>query len=259
MPEVKKYAPGSPSWVELATTDEKGALAFYRALFSWKDSPQPMGEGRFYHIQQIRGLDAAALYEQSPEEKKSMPAHWTVYFTVAHVDQTAARVKGLGGNLVMPPFDVMEAGRMAMAQDPLGAFFALWQPKNHIGCRIRDEVGALNWVELVTTDSKKAARFYSALLGLETSKMPGPMDYTLLRVAGKDVAGIFDMTKDMPPMPPAWMAYFEVGVVGRAAKKAQSLGGKVLLQPKTIPEVGRFAAVQDPQGAVFSIFKPSAM
>ncbi|MDO8473194.1 MAG: VOC family protein [Dehalococcoidia bacterium] len=258
MPEIKKYAQGWPSWVELATTDEKGALKFYGSMFGWRNKPQPMGPGASYHMQLVKGLEAAAIVELSLDDKKRrIPAHWRTYFTVLKVDETARRIAALGGKLVAPPFDVMEAGRMAVGQDPQGAMFNLWQKKNHIGSRIRNETGAVNWIELLTTDSKKAVAFYSGLLGVESHKMAGPGDYTLLSVDGEDVAGVMQISEEMGPIPPSWNVYFGVGVVGAATKKAQSLGGKVLMDARTEPGVGRFATLQDPQGAVFSLFKPS--
>lgn len=258
MPEIKKYEQGWPSWVELVTTDEKGALKFYGAMFGWKDRPSPMGPGQFYHMQQLNGLDTAGIAGLNPEDRKrGTPSHWRVYFTVANVDQTVRNIAPLGGKLTAPPFDVMEAGRMAVAQDPQGAMFYLWQSYKHIGSRLRGEIGSVNWVELMTSDSKKAAAFYFGLLGIESHKMAGPGDYTLFSVNGDDVAGVMQISKEMGPVLPSWNVYFGVGVVGAAVKKAQSLGGKVLMEARTEPDVGRFAALQDPQGAGFFVFKPS--
>ena len=77
MPEVTKHAPGTPSWFELSTTDEKGALEFYGALFGWVDEPQPMGENVFYHMQKLNGLEAAAIYQQQEEERnQGVPGTW---------------------------------------------------------------------------------------------------------------------------------------------------------------------------------------
>jgi predicted enzyme related to lactoylglutathione lyase len=92
-------------------------------------------------------------------------------------------------------------------------------------------------------------------LKVEAAKMPGPLDYTILTVGGKQVAGIFAIPKEIGPVPPNWMVYFAVADVDASVKKAQSLGAKVLANPMDIPGVGRFATLQDPQGAVFSVFK----
>jgi predicted enzyme related to lactoylglutathione lyase len=257
MPEVKRHPQGEPCWAELATSDEKGALKFYSGLFGWKDDAQPMGPGMTYHMQKIEGLTAAALYQMGPEEK-GHPPHWRVYFAVTSADETAKKVKAAGGKLMMEPMDVMDAGRMMAAQDPSGAMVAFWQAKRHIGYNVMNEPGAVVWNELLTRDAKKAVPFYKAVLGVEAVTMPMPgMDYTMLKVAGKDVAGIMAMPKEVPAQVPShWGLYIEVVNADAAVKKAQSLGGKAIMPAQDIPNMGRFATLSDPQGAVFSIFQP---
>ena len=76
-----------------------------------------------------------------------------------------------GGTVLFGPMDVFTAGRMAMLQDRQGAAFAVWQPQDHIGCRVKGEPGAIMWNELVTTDQKDATDFYTGLLGLGSVSM----------------------------------------------------------------------------------------
>ena len=127
MPEITGYPQGTPSWAELSTTDAAGALEFYSALLGWEDDPQSMGPDMgFYHMQRLRGLEAAALYEQGPEEKaQGIPAHWRTYFTVTNTDAAVERAKAAGGSVVFGPMDVFEAGRTCMLMDPQGAVFAV--------------------------------------------------------------------------------------------------------------------------------------
>jgi uncharacterized protein len=116
--------------------------------------------------------------------------------------------------------------------------------------------GRFVWHELHTTDRSKAMKFYATLIGWETKDVPmGPGDpYGLCLLGGKDIAGI---TKSMAPahVPSHWLPYIAVDDVDASAAKLKELGGKVLQAPMDIPEVGRFAAVADPQGAAFAIFK----
>ena len=101
-----------------------------------------------------------------PEERQSgTPPHWNLYVTVANVDETVKRAEGLGARVFAPPFDVMGAGRMAVLQDPTGAVFQLWEPKEHIGAKILNEPGAVCWSELTTRDTAAAESFYTALFG----------------------------------------------------------------------------------------------
>ncbi len=262
MPEVTSHAPGAPSWAELDTTDEKSALAFYGALFGWADDPQEITPGWYYHMQKLNGLEAASIYLQSDEERsQNVPPHWNVYFTVNNVDQTAEAVGQNGGTVVFGPMDVFEAGRMAMCQDPQGAFFAIWQAKQHIGCRVKGEAGAMCWNELLTTDRDAGIEFYIKVLGMERGDVMQPMEYAMLKAGGTEVAGVMEITAEMGPVPPNWSVYFGVADVNATVEQAQSLGGKVYMPPTDIvpvegqPAIGRFAALGDPQGAVFSIFQ----
>ena len=254
MPEITEYAQGTPSWAELSTTSETAALEFYGALFGWADDPQPAGPDMIYHMQKSNGLEAAAIFQQSEDERnQGIPPHWTTYFTVENVDQIAEKAAQTGGKVVFGPFDVFEAGRMAVLQDRQGAVFAAWQPKSHIGSRVKYEPNSVNWSELLTTDPEDAGAFYSGLFGVETGKMPGPVDYTLLKVQGTDVAGFMQITSEMGPIPPNWMVYFGVVNTDESVAKAESLGGTVLYPATDIPDIGRFAVLQDPQGAAFSV------
>jgi predicted enzyme related to lactoylglutathione lyase len=256
MPEVTAHSPGTPSWAELSTTDEAGALAFYGALFGWVDNPQQIGENWYYHMQKLNGLEAAAIYQQGEEEKnKGVPAHWNTYITAENVDAVAEKASQTGGKVLMGPMDVFDAGRMAMLTDPQGASFAVWQPKQHIGVRVKHDPGAMTWNELLTSDPDAAIEFYGGLLGLERGETMAPMNYTLIRAHGEEVAGVMQISPDMGPMPPMWNIYFAVANVDESAAKAQSLGGNVVVPPMDIPDIGRFAYLSDPQGGFFSIFK----
>ena len=117
--------------------------------------------------------------------------------------------------------------------------------------------GAFSWVELMTSDPEAAKQFYGALFGWEmtTSPMAGT-DYTVVKVAGEEVAGMMKMPPTVPAgVPPHWTAYVTVADVDAAVAKAQQLGGAVLHPPTDIPGVGRFAVLQDPQGAAISVIK----
>ena len=262
MPEVTAHAPGAPSWVELDTTDETAALTFYSALFGWDDDPQEITPGWHYHMQRLNGLEAAAIYGQSDEEREqNVPTHWNIYFTVENVDATAEVVGQNGGSVVFGPMDVFEAGRMAMCQDPQGAYFALWQANQHIGCRVKGEAGAMCWNELLTTDRAAGIEFYIKVLGLERGLVVQPIDYAMLRAGGTEVCGMLQITPEMGEFPPFCTVYFGVADVNAALEQAQSLGASVYVPPTDIipyegqPPIGRFAALADPQGAAFSVMQ----
>jgi len=260
--EFASHTPGTFSWPELATTDQKGAVAFYRALFGWDLNEQPIGPTETYSMFQMRGKEVAAAYTMRPEERQhGAPPHWNNYVTVTNVDEAAKKAEGLGAKVFAPPFDVMDVGRMAVLQDPTGAVFQVWQAKKHIGARILNEPGALCWTELTTSDTKAAEKFYTQLFGWTPKHgAPGaPMEYTEFSVAGTPSIGMMAKPKDMPAhIPSYWMPYFQVTSVDASASKAKELGGKVMVGPQDIPDAGRFAILVDPQGAVFAVFQRRA-
>ena len=262
MQEVTSHAQGAPSWAELDTTDEIGALSFYSALFGWEDDPQEIVPGWFYHMQRKNGLAAASIYRQSEEElAQNVPPHWNTYFTVSSVDETVKAVGRNGGSVVFGPADVFEAGRMAMCRDPQGAHFAIWQANQHIGCQLKLETEAMFWNELLTTDSVAAIDFYIAVLGMERGEVALAMDYPMLRAGGTEVVGISQINPDMGELPPYWVAYFGVDNLDATVAQSQSLGATVFIPPADIvkeegqPPVGRFAHLADPQGAAFALMQ----
>jgi predicted enzyme related to lactoylglutathione lyase len=152
----------------------------------------------------------------------------------------------------------MDAGRMAVLQDPTGAVFQIWEPKKSIGARILSEPGALCWTELTTSDTKAAESFYTRLFGWSPKhSSPGaPMEYTEFSVGSTPSIGMMPKPPQMPAhVPSFWMPYFQVSNVDVSASKSKELGGKVFLGPQDIPNAGRFAILTDPQGAVFAIFQ----
>ena len=115
------------------------------------------------------------------------------------------------------------------------------------------------WYELMTTDAKAAQGFYSKVVGWKAQDLPG-MDYTLLLAGDAPMAGLMALTKEMCDggTRPAWVGYVGVNDVDAYAGRVTKAGGAVHVPPTDIPNIGRFAMVADPQGAVFSLFKPSS-
>jgi predicted enzyme related to lactoylglutathione lyase len=259
MADYSSHAPGTFCWPELATTDQKSAVSFYRSLFGWDLNDQPMGPAETYSIFQMRGKDVGGAYTMRPEERQhGAPPHWNAYVAVVNADETTNRAKALGAKVLAPPFDVMDSGRMAVLQDPTGAVFQIWQPKKHIGAKVLREPGALTWTELATRDPEAAKRFYTSLFGWkEKTSTGGGMTYTEFSAGDQPMAGMMEMNAQMVSMnvPPNWLTYFQVADVDATANNATRLGGKLTVPPMDIPNTGRFSVIQDPQGAVFAIYK----
>ena len=116
--------------------------------------------------------------------------------------------------------------------------------------------GVFSWNELLTSDVEGAKKFYSELIGWTMEDMPSPGGtYTVMKVDSEQVGGMMQMPEQAGQSPSMWGAYISVDDVDGIAARCESLGGKILSPPMDIEGVGRFAVLQDPQGAVFSILK----
>jgi predicted enzyme related to lactoylglutathione lyase len=250
MPERTQYAPGTPSWVDLQTSDPAGAKSFYTALFGWDYDDQPMGDDAVYSMATKNGKHVAAV---APLPMPGVPPHWNTYVTVADVDATAAQVPAAGGSTMGEPFDVMDAGRMAIIADPTGAMLCIWQPKNHIGAYLVNEHGTLSWNELMAADVDTALAFYEKVFGWKRNRVgSGDMEYNELKLGDRAIGGA--MKPPMPGIPAMWGVYFAVDDCDKAAETAAAKGGTVMQGPMDIPP-GRMAVIADPAGAVFNVIK----
>jgi uncharacterized protein len=251
MPHVESHTPGAAAWVDLATDDPEAARGFYGTLFGWTfeiGGPELGG----YALAQLDGRNVGGLGPKPPG--MPMPTAWTLYFASADAKATAAAIKEAGGTVIVEPMDVMGEGWMAIASEPTGAVFGLWQPGRNKGARTIGEPGSLAWNELNTRDGKKAAAFLAKVFGHEVKKLDAPgMDYQTLHLGDQTVGGVLQMNAQWPAEVPAhWMIYFAVDDTDARSTQVTSLGGKVCVPPFDSP-YGRIAVVEDPQGAVFSL------
>jgi uncharacterized protein len=252
MAQRSQYAPGTFSWVDLATPDPDGAKGFYAALLGWQTEDMPMPDGGAYSMQRVDGHDVAAIAPQPQAQRDAgMPAVWQSYVTVDSADAAATRAAELGGSVHAGPFDVMEAGRMAVIQDPQGAFFIVWEPRNHNGAGLVNAPGAFCWNELAAADLDTAPDFYAQLFGWQTEPFEGgPMRYLTIKNGSATNGG---MREKQPQEPPYWLVYFAVDDLDESVAKIGELGGSTMAGPFEMAEA-RMAVVADPQGAVFALY-----
>jgi predicted enzyme related to lactoylglutathione lyase len=272
MPERDGYIPGVPCWVDTSQPDPEAAAEFYGGLFGWQlENVLPDDAGAKYLIGRIGGRDAAAV-GSIPEGAPPM-AMWNTYIWVDSADETASKVKDAGGSVVTEPFDVMDAGRMAVCADPEGAVFCAWQAKGHKGAQVVNEHGSLNFNGLNTRDAAGAKRFYGSVLGWEVLDLGGVEMWTLpgygdhletihpeirkqvAEAGGPEgfedvVASINPIPDDQPDTPPHWSVTFAVDDADAIAARAAELGGEVVVPPMDAPWV-RMTVLTDPQGATF--------
>jgi uncharacterized protein len=272
MPDRDGYIPGVPCWVDTNQPDPSAAVGFYRGLFGWEfEDVAPAGSGTTYAIGRIRGRDAGAVSSIAPGEPPV--AKWNTYVWVEDADETVARARHAGGTVVAEPFEVPEAGRMAVIVDPEGAAFCIWQSRGHKGAKVVNEHGSVNFNGLATRDPEGARAFYGAVFGWKTLELPSGTTWTLpgygdhLEEINPGVRammsqmnapeGFIDVVANLQPIAdddsetqPGWNVTFGVDDVAIIATRARQLGGDVVTEPFDAPWC-RLAVIKDPQGATF--------
>jgi predicted enzyme related to lactoylglutathione lyase len=272
MPERDGYIPGVPCWIDTNQPDPEAALPFYQGLFGWKaEDVMPAGSPAKYFIGRIRGGDVAAI-GSIPEGAPPM-AVWNTYIWVDSADDSATKAQKAGGTVLMEPFDVSDAGRMAVISDPEGAVFSLWQAKNHKGAKVVNEHGSLNFNGLATRDPRAAQAFYGTVFGWTTLDLPSGAMWTLpgygdhleerspgLRQQMAQMGapdGFIDVVAALNPIadndsqtPAHWSVTFGVDNADATVAKARKLGGEIVAGPFDAPWT-RMAVIKDPQGATF--------
>ena len=273
MPERDGYIPGVPCWVDTSQPDPEAAAAFYGGLFGWafENVMPPESEGK-YLTARLRGGDVAAV-GSIPDGAPPM-AMWNTYVWVESADRTAAKVLDAGGKVLTEPFDVGDAGRMAVFADPEGAVFCVWQANEHKGARIVNEAGSLNFNGLNTRDVEGAKSFYGSVFGWRTLTLEGGLEFWTSPVYGDHleelspglrkqmaevnapagfedvVAAVTPIPDDQPDVAAHWNVTFAVDDADATAAKATELGGTVLVAPFDAPWV-RMTVIADPAGATF--------
>ena len=255
MTTIEKFGAGEFCWVELATTDVAGAKSFYTKLFGWKPQDSPLPDGGVYTIFHSGDRPAAAANEQQEHERsQGIPPHWNLYVSVDDVDKSAAKAAEAGATVLVPPFDVMDAGRMTVLADPTGPVISLWQTTSMPGFAVRDEHGSFSWAECYSPDPQRAATFYEDLFGWTANTVEMDMGpYTILHREGHDIAGL--LAPPAPDIPPNWLPYFQVSDAEGITTAAGDAGAHVQMGPMAIPDVGTFSVITDPQGATFAIIR----
>ncbi len=225
-------------------------------MFGWK--AQEVAPGYWYFM--LDGRKAAGMGQLSEDQQsQGIPAMWSSYVAVDDVDAIAARVPDLGGTVMMPPMDVMDAGRLMFVVDPNGAMLGFWQAGTHAGADVFNEPGAMSWNELGATDVAAAREFYSQLLPwqMEEQRFGDGFTYTMITLDGNPNGGIFPVGDGMPESAASWGVYFSVADADAAADAAAGNGGTVLGGPHDTP-FGRMAVIADQQGAAFRVIKLTA-
>ncbi|MEU3468462.1 VOC family protein [Streptomyces sp. NPDC006687] len=259
---MAEFPEGTPCWVDAMFTDVEGAKEFYADVLGWTFGEASSEHGNYTQAYSD-GKAVAAIVPPMPGG--DAPSQWCLYFASDDASATAEKIEAAGGKLMMGPMRVGTFGTMAIAQEPSGAVFGVWQPGEHKGFEKLGEAGAYAWAELCTRDPERADPFLERVFPYGSQQMqaggdcddPGAagMDFKIFSVGGADhpVLGRMKMGEEFPPQVPSYVqVYFGVPDCDEAVEKTRARGGQVYFGPMDSP-FGRFAAVGDPQGAVFAV------
>ena len=238
---------GTPTWIDLGIPDLERAMEFYGAVFGWEFEVGPPEMMR-YTICRLDGKAVAALAET---DESSTSYWWQVHFATSDCDASVQRVTEAGGSILMEADDIMDQGRMAIAKDPTGANFGLWQAKAFVGCEVVNEPNALLRNDLVTPNPAPAREFYASVFGFTVDGNPDQpdLDFTFLRRPdGHEIGGIMGV----PQAPTsAWGTLFEVADTDETVAKVRAAGGTAGDPYDMI--YGRLGEVKDLFGAEFTV------
>jgi predicted enzyme related to lactoylglutathione lyase len=251
--------PGQFFWHELITTDPKAAEKFYRGVVGWTttDAGAP---GHAYTLFQTGDRAIGGMLAITPDmAKHGARPGWLGYISTDDVDQTAAKIRELGGTIHLAPREVPNVIRFTMAADPQGAvFYAAKGLVSHPPPPLpAGTPGTVGWNELMAADWQKAFAFYEKLFGWTKDQAVdmGPMGTYQLFAAGGPAIGAM-MTKPAAIPMPFWGYYFNVPSIDTGTEKIKAGGGKILNGPMEVPGGQWVVQAMDPQGAAFNLVAP---
>jgi predicted enzyme related to lactoylglutathione lyase len=265
MSPTRTYPNGVPSWIDTEQPDLDAASDFYHRLFGWEFTTVSSEGAPFYAIASLDGRDVAGL-----GSAQGAQAGWNTYIAVDDADTAAARATALGGAILAEPFDVGQAGRLAICADPSEAVFRLWQARQRPGAQIVNERGSWNFSDL-HTDQPDTISFYTELFGWSVEDLgfatlvrrPGYGDHLEatvdpdIRARQQSVtapAGFEDAIAWVAPLEsgtsPHWHVTFAVTDRDAIAAAADHLGAEVITTEDT--PWTRTVLARDPQGAIFT-------
>ncbi|MEU3184210.1 VOC family protein [Streptomyces sp. NPDC006923] len=250
---------GAPCWVTLLSRDMSASQAFYGNVLGW--TYRPAGLGDDFCVALSDGLPVAGIGALATSLQVAVA--WTPYFAVADVDEAAARIRERGATVAVGPL-AFHSGRAALAADPDGAAFGIWEGSVRSDWTV-GRGSAPAWLELRTRDTADAARFYSQVLGWAPEADGGLTlthkdDHAVLRqnehVVAKIRGGAEQAVAD-PQKRPRWHVYFRVPEVSGSLKAALNGGGALASTPDgaASPDgsTQREATLRDPDGALFTV------
>ena len=251
------YTLGKFVWRELFTRDKAAAKAFYGGLFGWTFEDKPMGPDWSYTLVNAGGVQIAGIMDLAdlPGGGEQVPPHWASYVSVADVDAAKDRAVARGAKLLSDCMDIPGVGRFAVIQDQQGAVLQLFRsangdpedrlPKDHEFC----------WETLSTSAPEAALPFYQDVVGWGTEPMGPETTLFTRKKADGSTESLASVGRSQEGQPSFWCPFVGVASIDATLAKVPGLGGQVIFGRQPIPEVGAFAILQDPTGAMLFLFE----
>jgi len=249
------YDHGRFVWFSLVADDCAKVVPYYAELLGWSISEMDMGEGKTTQIASAGGIPLCAFHKSYHKALKEGPIpHWVAYVSVSDVDATVASFVAHGGCSLSDPYNIPGIGRMQAVADPQGAALYLFKGEGEDGPQSTG-LGSCHWNELWAADETTAADFYCNTFGYSKSILQMPMGaYCIMKNNERPRCGI--MKRVVDSIVPKWVQYFIVEECDKSVDHAIRLGGTQLAETMDLEDVGRFAVLKDPIGAVSCIIQP---
>lgn len=253
------YTPGKIVWWELSTHNANEAAAFYTELIGWKKVEWPMPDGRNYVMFGMDPEKSVAGMSALGDEMAQVPNHWQPFVSVDDVDATAEAIKANGGEVVAGPMDIPNTLRMAVCKDPHGAMISVMKSVEGDAEETKSSHGKWHWAELYSPNVPESLAFYTAVFGYTVDEMdmgPGKGTYYMLQKEGRmfPVGGV--MARPKEEIPPMWANYLDVDDTDAVFAAAVKGGATPIVEPVTMPGIGRFAQIMDPNNTFVGFITP---
>lgn len=248
-----RHDTGRIIWRDLISDTPAASRRFYETLFGWEFEPVGgyfgLDTDEAYSLIRHDGrLIGGMVNQASLKNARGDISQWVVLMSVADVEAAAQRFASNGGQVLTPPTDVADRGRMAVVVDPEGALLALVETRAGDPPRREPGFGDFLWDELWTTDVAASTGFYRSLTGLdERDVAAGERTYRLLQQDGRPTFGV--LAHPFQKERPVWVTYIRVEDPAAITARVEALGGRVYVEAQERPLGGQVALIADPSGA----------
>lgn len=250
---ITAWPAGTPCWVDLEVPDPLAASAFYSALLGWEIRAGPPAVGG-YRMALLRDRVVAGI-RPAPH---AGPGSWTTYLASEDVGATVREVAAAGGRVVSGPVSLLSEGAIALAQDPTGVVFGIWEAGRLVGAELVNEPGSFCWVDLLSHDVNRSRAFATQVFGHSFSdRGGGDFSYATIRVHDAAVAGVAAIgpaRAGETATLPQWLVYFSVDDTDEVGARVQRLGGRIELRPTETPH-GRMSLLRGRTGELFGVLQ----